>query len=60
MSQKIKFDVAWQIFDDVNYQNDTHQHIDLSCLDHPDALAITKQKIFDLAIVAAKRSRSIA
>ena len=40
--QRVKFDVAWQIFDEVNYYNDTYQHIELSCLDHTDAIAITK------------------
>lgn len=47
--QRIKFDVAWQIFDEINQENDTSKHIDLSCLDHTDAIAITKQKIFELA-----------
>jgi hypothetical protein len=47
--QRIKFDVAWQIFDEVNEENDTSKHIDLSCLHYTDAIAITKQKIFELA-----------
>ena len=47
--QRIKFDVAWQIFDEINTLNDTDKHIDLSCLDYTDAIAITKQKIFELA-----------
>ena len=49
ISQKIKFDVAWKIFDEINEANETYKHIDLSCLDYNDALAITKQKIYDLA-----------
>lgn len=48
-NQRIKFEVAWDIFDEVNEQNDTFQFIDLSCLDYLDAIPITKQKIFDLA-----------
>lgn len=40
--QRIKFDVAWQIFDEVNADNDTQKHIDLSCLDYEDAIIITK------------------
>ena len=47
--QRIKFDVAWQIFDEINTENDSMKHIDLSCLDYTDAIAITKQKIFELA-----------
>jgi len=45
----VKFDVAWQIFDEINYFNDTYQFIELTCLDHTDAIAIAKQKIFELA-----------
>ena len=37
-ANRIKFDVAWQIFDEVNETNDTLRHIDLSCLDHVDAI----------------------
>ena len=48
-SQRIKVEVAWEIFDEVNEANDTLKHIDLSCLDYIDAIQITKQKIFDLA-----------
>lgn len=51
-SKLIKMDVAWQIFDEVNYKNDTYQHIDLSCLDVDDAIKIAKFKIIDLAIRA--------
>ena len=55
ISQKIKFDVAWKIYDEINERNETYKHIDLSCLDFNDALAITKQKIYDLAkFVAVK------
>lgn len=30
------------------------KHIDLNCLSHDDALAITKQKIYDTAQIAQK------
>ena len=54
--QKIKFDVAWKIFDEINQINDTLKHIDLGCLDFHDAIAITKQKIYDLARYIAVRN----
>ena len=41
------------IFDEVNQENDTLRHIDLTCLDHEDALMITLEKICDLADHAA-------
>ena len=47
--ERIKMEVAWRIFEEVNEENDLNQHIDLSCLDCPDAISISKQKIFDLA-----------
>ena len=50
--QEIHWDVAWQIFDEVNSDLDTVKHIDLNCLSHDDALAITKQKIYDTAQIA--------
>ena len=40
--QKIKFDVAWKIFEEINEPNETLKHMDLSCLDFYDAIAITK------------------
>ena len=49
MLQQINYDVAWQIFDEVNEYNDVEQIVDLNCLDIMDAQAITKQKIYDLA-----------
>ena len=39
---QINYDIAWQIFDDVNQMNDTLCLIDLTCLDLTDAQAITK------------------
>lgn len=48
MLQQINYDVAWQIFDEVNEYNDVEQIVDLDCLDIMDAQAITKQKIYDL------------
>ena len=52
--QEIHWDIAWQIFDECNEFNDTEQHIDLNCLEVDDAIAITKQKVFDLASIAQK------
>ena len=56
MRQKIKFDVAWQIFDEVNEDNDTLKFCDLSCLDFEDAVIIAKQKIYELAKYASLQS----
>lgn len=39
----IEWDVAWQIFDEVNENNDITKHIDLNCLDINEAVNITKQ-----------------
>lgn len=49
MMLQINFDIAWNIFDEVNENNDTCMLIDLSCLELIDAQAVTKQKIFELA-----------
>ena len=56
--QRVKFEVAWQIFDEINEENNQFKHIDLSCLDFDDAIAITKQKIFDLANEAHQNWKS--
>lgn len=48
-NERIKFEIAWEIFEEVNEVNDVLKHIDLSCLDYMDAISIAKQKIFDLA-----------
>jgi len=50
--QEIHWDVAWQVFDEVNEAKDTERFIDLHCQDVDDAIAICKQKIFDLAEIA--------
>lgn len=47
--QEIYWDVAWQIFDEVNDSKDCDRYIDLNCLGVDDAIAICKQKIFDVA-----------
>ena len=47
--QEIHWDIAWQVFDEVNEYNDTEKIIDLNCLDFDDSIAICKQKIFDIA-----------
>lgn len=52
--QEIHWDVAWQIFDEINEHNDVERFIDLSALTLDDCLAITKQKIYDLAQIAEK------
>ena len=49
MMLQINFDIAWNIFDEVNENNDTCMLIDLSCLELIDAQAVTKQKIYELA-----------
>ena len=50
--QEIHWDVAWQVFDEVNDAKDTERYIDLHCQSVDDAIAICKQKIYDLAEVA--------
>ena len=51
MKQQINYDIAWQIFDEINQSYDTDKLIDLNCLDLMDAKAITKQKIYDVALL---------
>jgi hypothetical protein len=51
MKLQIDFDIAWQIFDEVNLNNDTDKLVDLNCLLPDDAKAILKQKIYDAAIL---------
>ena len=53
-AQQIHWDIAWEIFDHINKKNDTERYIDLGALDLEDAIAITKQKIYDLAQIALK------
>ena len=48
--------MAWQIFQEVNHDNDLTKHLDLSCLDYEDALVITKQQMYELAKYAARQS----
>lgn len=50
---EIRWDIAWQIFDEVNEDVDSDQEIDLHGLDVEEAQAITKQKICDIAQMAA-------
>ena len=42
MLQHINYDVAWQIYDEVNEFNNTDEIIDLNCLEVMDAQAIAK------------------
>lgn len=57
MIAQINYDIAWQIFDEVNEQNNTEQLIDLSCLDGPDATAICKQVIYDAGIAIRENGK---
>ena len=56
--QEQHWDVAWQIFDEVNEAKDTERQIDLHCQSIDDAIAICKQKIFDLAEIAQNERSS--
>jgi hypothetical protein len=49
MRMKIKEDVSLRIFEEVNKNNDTLKHIDLSCLDYEDAIKISKKMLKELA-----------
>ena len=60
MKQQINYDIAWQIFDEVNQYNDTDKFIDLNCLELSDARAITKQKIYDVALLLKENKASQA
>ena len=40
--QEIHWDIAWQVFDEVNEYNDADKYIDLNCLDLEDSIAISK------------------
>lgn len=57
MKQQINYDIAWQIFDEVNKHFEVEKFIDLSCLDMIDAQAITKQKILDCASGVARMNK---
>ena len=47
--QELHWDIAWEIFDEINKFNDTEKHINLACLSVEDAIPITKQKIYEVA-----------
>jgi len=49
MKTEARWDVAWQVFDEVNQGLNQEGWADLRCLNLDDALAIAKQKIFDNA-----------
>lgn len=40
--EEIRWDIAWQIFDEVNEGLDTDIEVDLNCLDTEEACAIAK------------------
>ena len=44
----------------MNQYNDTDKFVDLNCLDLADAKAITKQKIYDVALLARERRQAAA
>ena len=50
MRIRIEWDIAWRIFDHVNENNNTKKDIDLNCLDINEAISITKQTIYDIAL----------
>lgn len=52
---QINYDIAWQIFDEVNESNNTFEIIDLNCLDLLDAQAITKQKLYELSLAMREK-----
>ena len=52
--QEAHWDIAWQIFDEINEKNDTDKQIDFHCLSIGDSHAICKQKIYDVALLASK------
>lgn len=54
--EEIRWDIAWQIFDQVNEGLETNFEIDLHCLDLEEAAAVAKQKIYDIAQDVEKRS----
>lgn len=47
--QEIHWDIAWQVFDEVNEYNDVSKFIDLNCIEVDEAIAICKQKLYDVA-----------
>ena len=47
--QDVRWDIAWKIFDQVNKNLNTDMEINLNCLDIEEAIAICKQKIYDIA-----------
>lgn len=46
---RIEWDIAWQIFDKVNENNDILKNIDLNCLDVNEAIYIMKESIRETA-----------
>ena len=49
MKLRIQWDIAWQIFAEVNENNDTDKVIDLNCLDVSEAKGVARQCILDHA-----------
>lgn len=58
MKQQVNYDIAWQIFDEANQFFDVDKYVDLNCLDLIDAQAITKQKIYDVAVLAREAQQN--
>ena len=59
MLQQINYDIAWQIFDEVNQQNNIDSLVDLSCLDVQDASAICKQVIYDAGVAVRDGGKNV-
>ena len=59
MKQQINYDIAWQIFDEVNQNVDVDRYIDLNCLDLIDAKAIANQKIYDCAVLIRESKQKV-
>ena len=49
IKSRIKLEIAYQIFNEVNKKNKTLEYIDLSCLTFEDAIIISKQHLYELA-----------
>ena len=57
MKLRIEWDIAWRIFDHVNENNNTKKDIDLNCLDINEAISITKQTIYDIALDLSEKQQ---
>ena len=58
MKLRIQWDIAWQIFAEVNENNDTDKVIDLNCLDVSEAKGVARQCILDHAKQLMQRQKT--